>query len=37
MKSVENEWEQTAKRNAAVPIAAKNNSKMTETTVNVWG
>jgi hypothetical protein len=23
--------------NAAAPVAAKNNSRMTETTVNVWG
>jgi hypothetical protein len=38
MKSVENEWEQTAmKNNAAAPIAAKSNSTMTESTVNVWG
>jgi hypothetical protein len=30
MKSVENE-------NAVDPVVAKNNSRMTETTVNVWG
>jgi hypothetical protein len=23
--------------NAAAPVTAKNNSRMTETTVNVWG
>ncbi len=23
--------------NTATPVAAKNNSRMTETTVNVWG